>query len=327
MAETFEGRRVLVTGASGFIGSRLCERLAVHGAEVHAVSRSNRQGKEQSAIHWWQADLAEIDALRQLFESSRPDTVIHLASHVVGGPNVDLVVPTLYSNLVSTVNLLTIATKAGCGRIVLAGTMMAPRPGDSDAPAGSPYAVSKWASIEYARMFQALYGLPIVNLRIFMVYGPGQRDQQKLVPHTILSLLRGENPKLASGEWNVDWVYVDDVVDAFVAAAEAEGIEGRTLDVGSGQLVSVRDVVERLALLIDSEVEPIFGALTDRPGEVPCVADVKQSTARLGWKPKISFDEGLRRTVAWYRERVGIGIWLSLFLGQRQLLEELMLLQ
>jgi UDP-glucose 4-epimerase len=305
-AEGFEGQRVLVSGASGFIGSHLCERLVESGAEVHGVSRTGGQS-EESGIHWWQADLAETALVRELFESIGPDTVVHLASHVVGGASADLVLPTFRSNLLTTVNILTASVEFPCRRIVLAGTMMEPDHDDPQAIAASPYAVAKWAGGAYARMFHALHGVPVVNLRLFMVYGPGQRDLKKLIPYTILSLLRGESPRLASGGWDVDWVYVDDVVEAFLAAAQVDGIEGRTLDVGSGELVSTRGVVERLSRLIGSETEPTFGALEDRPGELPRAADVKRSLEGMGWRPSISLDEGLRRTIAWYQERVVAG--------------------
>jgi len=94
-------------------------------------------------------------------------------------------------------------------------------------------------------MFFALYQLPVVILRVFMVYGPGQGDLQKLVPYVITSLLKGETPRFTSGTREVDWIYVEDVVAAFLEAARAPGVEGATLDVGTGKLVTVRQVVER----------------------------------------------------------------------------------
>ena len=163
--------------------------------------------------------------------------------------------------------------------------MEEPDLGDPEAVAQSPYAASKWAALAYARLFHALYGLPIVHLRVFMVYGPGQRDLRKLVPYMTVSLLRGRSPELTSGTREVDWIYVDDVVDAFLRAAVAPGIEGASLDVGSGELVTVRALVVRLRDLVGGDVEPSFGAVADRQLERVRVADPTSAAEAMGWDP------------------------------------------
>ena len=148
--------------------------------------------------------------------------------------------------------------------------------------------------------FHALYQLPIVILRPFMVYGPAQRDERKLIPYVILSLLRGEAPKLTSAQRAVDWVYVDDVIEAFLAAALAPNVEGCTFDIGSGELATVRSVVERIVQIIDPSIEPCFGALPDRPLERVRAAQIARTQSVLGWKQAIPLFEGLRRTADWY---------------------------
>jgi nucleoside-diphosphate-sugar epimerase len=217
MAETpsesdYAGRRVLVTGASGFIGARLCARLAALGAEVTATSRT--PFASESSIAWQHCDLSDASATENLIGLARPERVFHLASHVVGTRATSAVFPTFESNLVSTVNLLTAAERSGCQRVVLTGSLEEPDPGPEWPIPSSPYAAAKLAANAYGRMFHALFGLPVVILRVFMVYGPGQRDHAKLVPYVITSLLKGETPRLGSGLREVDWIYVDDVVDA-----------------------------------------------------------------------------------------------------------------
>ena len=123
----------------------------------------------------------------------------------------------------------------------------------------------------------------------------------KLVPYVTRALLRGESPKLSSGTREVDWVYVDDVVDAFVAAGVAPDLAGRTIDVGSGELVTIRALVEQLVALVDRGIAPQFGALPDRPLEQVRRADVARSRALLGWRPRTPLADGLARTVEWYR--------------------------
>jgi nucleoside-diphosphate-sugar epimerase len=164
--------------------------------------------------------------------------------------------------------------------------------------------VTKWASSAYARMFHALYRLPVVILRVFMVYGPAQRDMRKLMPYVVLSLLKGDVPKLTSGQRPVDWIYVDDVVEALLASGLAGHVEGETIDIGSGKLETVKTVVEQLVRLIGSDVAPAFGASPDRPLEQVRVADTKLAEELLGWTPQVPLDEGLKRTVAWYEQNL-----------------------
>ena len=291
---------VLVTGGTGFIGSHLVARLAQTGAEVHAVSRQDVPHPSRM-VRWWRADLAELGAVQGLVRAVRPAVIFHLASYVAGARNLALVIPTFASNLTSTVNLLTAAAEVGDARVVLAGSMEEPESGAEAEVPCSPYAAAKFAASGYARMFHALFGLPVVTLRLFMVYGPGQRDLNKLVPYVIVSLLRGEPPRLMSGARAVDWIFVADVVEALMAAAGARGIEGATIDVGSGELVTVKEIVERLVAIINPGVEPCFGAVPDRVRERISVADVRRSQSLLGWQPSMLLDGGLRRTVDWYR--------------------------
>lgn len=301
----YAGRRVLVTGASGFIGARLSAALVATGADVHAVARTAGAARD---VRWRTADLSDPDAAADVVRETAPEVVFHLASHVSGARALDAVLPTVRGNLLSTVNLLTAAAGQGSPpRVVLAGSMEEPDGDGGDAPAVpvSPYAAAKAAATGYARMFHALYDLPVVVLRVFMVYGPGPQDEAKVVPYAIRSLLAGEPPRLSSGTRAVDWVYVDDVVAAFVAAADggAAGALGRTVDVGSGELTTIRSVVERLTEMVGRDVAPHFGALPDRPLEREPRADLGPARDLLGWAPQTPLDEGLARTVAWFRDQ------------------------
>lgn len=302
-APDLAGQTVVVTGASGFIGTHLCRRLVVSGAEVHGVSRRPPDA-DSDPIRWTQTDLADLDAVRRYLRERRPSLIFHLASHVIGLRALEVVPSTFTAGLVSTVNLLTAATEIGGARLVIAGSMEEPDPGDAAPIPVSPYAAAKWASSGYARMFHALYDTPVVIARLFMVYGPAQRDLDKLVPYTCLALLRGESPRLSSGARPVDWLYVDDAVSGLTAAATAPSVEGQTIDLGSGELVTIRALAEMLARIIGGSGMPLFGALPDRPRERVCVANVEESRRRIGWQPIMPLAEGLRRTVAWYRSLV-----------------------
>jgi nucleoside-diphosphate-sugar epimerase len=301
--ESLAGRRVLVTGASGFIGAALCRRLGAIGAEVHGTSRTRAAIEGSKGSNWHACELEDPAATRTLVSNVRPEVILHLASHVTGTRTADAVLTTFYSNLASTVNVLLCAHEIGCGRVVLTGSLEEPEPGPDWPLPSSPYAAAKLAAGAYGRMFHALYGLPVVQLRVFMVYGPGTRDEKKIVPYVITTLLRGEAPRLGPGTRPVDWIFVEDVVDAYLAASTAPDAVGGILDVGSGELVSVRRVVETIFDIVRPGFEPAFGALAERPLEQVRVADIDASRARLGWRPSTTLRAGLERTVTWYAAR------------------------
>jgi nucleoside-diphosphate-sugar epimerase len=287
--------RFLVTGASGFLGARLCDRLLDYGAEVHATSRFDRTG-HHCRCRWWQTDLLEYEAVHSLFDEIQPDVVFHLAGHVTAAPDLRLVLPVFQSLLASTLNVLVAATASHCRRIVTTGSLTEPMAGAGEPIPSSPYSAAKWSATAYARMFQLLYQTPIVVLRPFMTYGPGQHAS-KIVPYVIDSLIQGRAPTLSSGVWSADWVFVDDVIDAFVLSATRPGIDGAVIDLGCGKLTSIRDVVSRIAKMLDSPIEPQFGALPDRPCQQTRVADTDHARATLGWSASTSLEQGLAATV------------------------------
>jgi nucleoside-diphosphate-sugar epimerase len=180
--------------------------------------------------------------------------------------------------------------------------MREPNPADPAPVACSPYAASKWAGSVYGLMFHALYHLPVAIARPMMVYGPGQWDVVKLLPHVTVSLLKGTSLSLSSGAAEFDWVFVDDVVDGMLATAIAPNINGRTVELGSGILTSVRCVVQKVVALVGSDLPIRFGALGDRPFDRCHAARISETKQAIGWTAQTSLDEGLRQTVAWYRD-------------------------
>ena len=204
--------------------------------------RSRRRDESLGGVNWKRADLTDEVAARDLVARARPDAVLHLAGEVSGARDLGIDAADAACEPDAAVNVMLACAESGIARVVLAGSMEEPDLGDPEAVPQSPYAAAKWAATGYGRLFDVLYELPVVHLRVFMVYGPGQSDLHKLVPYVTVSLLRGETPRLTSGARAVDWIYVDDVVDAFLRAAVAPGRRGPSLDVGSGELTDIRSL-------------------------------------------------------------------------------------
>lgn len=294
-AGDWQGRRVLVTGASGFIGSALCRRLAALGAEVHGSTRGAGPAAAGGVSRWWRCDLADPEAAERLVRSARPDILFHLSGAAIGSRDMSAVLPTLRDNLLSTVHLLLATSALGIDRLVLAGSVEA-RPEPNAAPR-SPYAASKAMAAAYVHMFGALYQSCCVDIRIAMGYGPGQRDATKLVPYVINEVRAGRSPLLSNGARLADWTYVDDIVAALLAAATSPDAVGRSIEIGTGVTSSVREVVERIVELVDPGVVPRFGAIEARPFELQRAVDIAPAARLLGWRPTVTLAEGLRRTV------------------------------
>jgi UDP-glucose 4-epimerase len=286
---------VAVTGASGFIGEHLSRALLDQAAEVHTLSRS--EPKLSGARLWWhKVDLTELEATRKVMSSIRPDIVFHLCSYPQGERDLALVLPTFRGELQAAVNVLTTVTEIRIERLIMIRSLEEPSPGEIPS---SPYAAAKAASRSYALMFHQLYGLPVVMLRIFMAYGPGQ-SMKKIIPHFIGCMLRGEPLKIVSPDRKVDWIYVDDVIRALLTAAITPGLEGKSVDIGSGELMQICDVAERIQRLTKSRSVLELGKLPARALEQVRYADTETARTLMGWYPAISFDAGLAKTVDHY---------------------------
>lgn len=299
----FSGKQILVTGAKGFIGKKLCHRLKDIDANIYATS--TKQQKESSEINkWFVGDLGNLEFTRSVVKESKPDIIFHLAGYTSGSRELKNVQPAFHNNLATTVNILTASADIEIERLVLAGSMEEPEINDEEPTPVSPYAASKWAGSSYARMFYKLYDTPITIPRIFMVYGPAPQDYENLIPYVIHCLLHQKKPKLTSGERLVDWIFIDDVVEGLLQIAKADGVEGKTIDLGSGKQLSIKEVCTSIKRIMGSNVEIEFGALPDRAFEKITVADLTMAREYLEWYPQVNINEGLEKTIDWFQKKV-----------------------
>ncbi len=303
-------RRVLVTGGTGFLGQHLARQLVELGAQV-TVALCEEDGSQQTgallknlgarlalALDLRDGDVRNYGQMRRLVEAVAPEIIFHLAAVGVNDPFI-AEETALRVNLHGTLNLLRAVQRVGAGyvrRIVSAGTSY--EYGESGKPdPGNVYAASKVAAWAFCRMYHRAHGTPVVVARPFNVYGPGQ-NERALIPSAIRAALSGQDFPMTPGEQRRDFVYVDDVIQGFLAAARANGIEGQNLDLGTGQATPVRAVVERIFALVGPVGRPLVGALPYRRGVVwELVADADRTHQLTGWRAKIGLEEGLQTTI------------------------------
>ncbi len=296
--EGLRNMRILVTGATGFIGGHVVALLHEAGADVHAIARRPEPRTSlDTPVTWHRGDLTDGAATAATVAAVEPDRILHLASLVKGARDPELLLPMFEANTASAVHLLDAARAAGVGRVILAGSLEEPT--GSDQLATSPYALSKATATAYGRYVRARTDVEVVNLQIFMVYGPAQLDEKKLIPYVIRSLQNGVAPSLSSGVRNVDWVFVTDVAEG-IARSCVEPEPDAAVPLGTGTLTTVRSVVEQLVELSGVDVEPTFGSIVDRSEEVERRCDTELTTKQLGWAPSTSLSDGLQATLDWY---------------------------
>ncbi len=260
-------------------------------------------------------DLRDAGAVRAAVTRAAPQVVIHLAA--VGATNFVDPALALAVNAGGALHLLDAlkeyVSKDNCvQRVVLVGTCY--EYGAREAIEGgnqvgcfdpfNAYAASKVAAWAFGRMYWRAYDLPVVTVRPFQVYGPGQ-PKHTLVPAAIRAALAGNDFSMTPGEQQRDFIYVDDVVEGMLAAATALGIEGHSLDLGTGHVHPICEVVERIWTMTGAQGRILAGALPYRPGEVMCLAADADRTARLtGWRARVRLEEGLRHTIEKIQARV-----------------------
>ena len=308
------GARVLVTGAGGFIGHRLCQQLQTIGAEVVAVAR--RAGCcDDVAAETHVVDLLDHDALGQLMRNARADHVVHLAALRERSAMLADYPRSYSANLLSTLDLAEAVLASGsCRRFVYLGS--AEEYGRAAAPFGAftkevpltAYGLSKLAATQLLQALAITHGLPVVLLRATVVFGPGQKDAM-FVPALLHSLLRRERFPMTDGEQKRDFIYVDDVIDGIIRSLVTTSAHDEVLHLSSGTPVTIRELALLAAKLIGGKSESLlgFGSIAYGTGEaMEYWADNANTRVALGWVPQTTLEDGLALTISHLR-RMGVG--------------------
>ena len=307
-------RAYLVTGGAGFIGSHICERLLKEGQSVRVLDNfiSGKEANLESIGGDVDLIRGDIRDARTVAEAMKGVSVVFHEAALGSVPrSVADPVTTHEVNITGTLNVLLAARDAGVGRVVSASsssvygdTEVLPKHEGMRPQPMSPYALSKLAGEHYISVFNRVYGFEAVGLRYFNIFGPRQDPESQyaaVIPRFITALLEGRQPVIyGDGLQSRDFTYVENVVEANLLESEAEAVSGRAFNVACGGRYSLVDLLGKMKEILGSSIEPVHEA--PRAGDVrDSQASIEAAQKAFDYRVLVDFDEGLRRTVDWYK--------------------------
>jgi nucleoside-diphosphate-sugar epimerase len=303
----------LVTGGAGFIGSHLAEELERRGERVRVadslITGHRRNLAHLRTVEFVEGDLADLEVARTAVDGV--DYVLHQAAIPSVPRSVTDPITSNRANIDATLNVLVAARDAGVRRVVYAGSSSAygdmptlPKREDMPTDPLSPYALQKLVGEQYLRLFTRLYGLETVTIRYFNVFGPRQDPSSAysgVISLFAMRMLEGRAPTIqGDGGQTRDFTYVANVVDGVLRACTAPRASGEVINVAVGGRISINELCARMASVLGSTVQPEY--TPPRAGDVrDSQADITRAREILGYEPIVSFEEGLRRTLEWYK--------------------------
>ncbi len=311
----------LVTGGLGFVGAWLCRELLGRGQRVVSLDRAARAGRlsalallgiEDQVVEV-EGDLLDADLLGRTLASHPVSVVFHLAAQTIVGTAAASPAPTFETNVRGTWTVLEACREQGVERVVAASSDKAygahdelPYREDFPLRPTAPYESSKAAADLIARSYWPSFGLPIAVTRFANVYGGGDTNFSRLIPEAVSAAIDGRPPVLRSdGSPERDFLYVEDAARAYVAIADAldrDEVCGQAFNAGGGRAHPVREVVGLIARLAGTGVEPDVRGMGNPAGEIDRqYVDSAKIRELVGWEPEVDLEEGLRRTIDWYR--------------------------
>lgn len=310
---SLKGKKVLVTGAYGFIGSHLVKRLLDEGAQVSVLVRdySNhwRLKEKLHEVCVYKGDVADSLRVSHIVHTIKPDFIFHLAAYGVDRKDKQIH-QAIKTNIIGTVNIVESAIGTGCEKVINLGSSseygysdqkmsenMRPNPLDV-------YGSTKAAATILAHQIAKEGNLNIVTIRPFNIFGE-KEVPHKLFSYVILQLLKDKEVKLSNGEQYRDYLYIENYIDGFILAAKNKNVKNDIFNMGSGQALPIKFYVQKLFQLIDLEKIPLFGTIPYIEHErMLADPDIQKIKNTLKWKQRISLEEGMERTINWYKENL-----------------------
>ncbi len=306
-------KHVLITGATGFVGANLARRLIMEGHDLHLLIRPAHKPWRIEEIrkdaHCHEVELSDAAAVASVVEKIRPDWVFHLAAYGAYASQSDLQTM-IQTNILGTVHLLEACLKTGFESFVNTGSSSeygikdhAPSETEIVEP-NSHYAVTKASATLFCRYAAQRHKASISTLRLYSVFGPYE-EPTRLIPTLIRRGLAGELPPLVDPNGAHDFVFIDDVLDAYMLAATVVNQEfGAAYNIGTGTQTTMREVVEITRRVLKIPEKPVWGSMPNRSWDTAVwLADNRKTRTALNWKPCNSFENGFCRTVEWFRQR------------------------
>jgi len=305
--------RILVAGGTGFIGGHLAARCLRDTPFVSCLSLGgDRSDIFPDSMEFLKADMSDAGWLKDALSGRVFDYVINLSGYIdhtdyfSGGRRV---VETHLTGLLNLLDCLDIKRLKGFVQIGSSdeyGGAQAPQREDMREMPISPYSLAKTSASHFIQMLHRTVGFPGVVLRLFLVYGPGQ-DDRRFLPQIINACLKNDEFKTSEGKQLRDFCYVEDAVDAMAVAAVSRSSRGYIINIASGMPVSIRDVINKVSGLTGGG-KPLWGTYPYRKGEnMALYADISLAKKILGWTPAISLDDGLQRTIEYYKKQLSSG--------------------
>jgi len=323
MSKFWQGKRVLVTGAGGFIGSHLVERLVYEGANVRALVRYNSRGDAGllrlipkdiiQSVQIWAGDIRDSDAIQKAVEGSQ--VVFHLGALISIPYSYQHPIEVAEVNIMGTLNMLMACTKVKVDRLIHTSTsevygtaLRVPIDEDHPLHGQSPYSASKIGADKLCESFHCAYELPVITMRPFNTYGPRQ-SARAVIPTIITQALTQSVIRLGNLDTTRDFTFVDDTVDGFVKAAEAKDVEGKTINLGTGTEIKIGTLAEKIVSLAGSGARIELDDTRLRPSNSEVqrlLSNNALASATLGWTPHTSLEDGLKQTIDWIKGHLNL---------------------
>ena len=310
----WQGRVVLITGASGFVGSHLVNQLTDKKSEI--ITLSNKGISSSQEVTDIKGSVENFQILDKIIKEHKIDIIFHLAAQPIVEVGQTNPIKTFEVNIRGTWNILEAARQNHLQKVIIASTVhvygdnpKVPFKEQYFPQPSRPYETSKACADLLAQSFADSYGLPVEIPRFVNIYGPGDFNFSRLIPKVIKSILSGVRPEV----WDVgsvrDFLFIDDAIDAYLVLAEAHLVNSKRLRVfnfGTGKPIKIYDLVRKIFLLTNKDLEIKTGnPPEERSNEIKKqYVSIAKAKRELGWYPKVSLDEGLIKTIKWYRENV-----------------------
>lgn len=304
--------RILIIGGTGFIGRHLVAKCSKETPFITCIGLNEKPDLDKTGflnVKNIEVDISDKAAVNQIIRNQPFDYVFNLGGYIDHTPYFKGGRKVIEASFIGLMNIIDCLDRSSLKGFVHVGssdeygTSPAPQKESMREMEISPYSLAKTAGIHFLQMIAHAEGFPVVALRFFLVYGPGQ-DDKRFLPQVIKACLKNEEFKTSEGKQLRDFCYINDIVEAMIQAALLTEVKGRIINIGSGKPILIREMIEKVIKII-GKGRPIWGAHPYRKGEnMELYPDITLASQMLNWQPGTSLDEGLQKTIQYYREQI-----------------------